>query len=423
MTDKVLKKKYYRISFDLASPLALGSGENDSTDRDLLRDSAGTPYIPASSVAGVVRECLEKKDKALAEKYLGNVKKKTKDSDSDQSGSEVIFYDATIKEGTPLVTVRDSVALDEFKTAKSGAKFDMEVLEPGVRFVTYIEQDYRNGYEDDYGAEIAKVFLSKLPVFGAKGMRGYGAISNVEVSEKTFDMQNDLSDWLEFDPYAESTSWDETKIVPEKTDTRAIKLKVRLKGGISVRRYTTKVSTDDNTEPDMEQMTTADNTPVIPGTTWAGAIAHRMKEFGINTDNIFGFVNGNVDKMRSKIWFGETYLRDGDFKTLSRNAIDRFSGGTVDGALFTERIYYGGEGDLTIGWKSDDPIPDEEKKALAATLTDLHFGFLVVGGETSIGRGIFIIDSINDDSLPDALADNSAEIYGVILRNIEEAFK
>ena len=48
-------KKYYRIEFELTSPLAVGSGENNLTDKDIVRDSRGIPYIPGSSLAGVYR--------------------------------------------------------------------------------------------------------------------------------------------------------------------------------------------------------------------------------------------------------------------------------------------------------------------------------------------------------------------------------
>lgn len=48
-------KKYYRIEFELTSPLAVGSGENNITDKDIVRDGRGIPYIPGSSLAGVYR--------------------------------------------------------------------------------------------------------------------------------------------------------------------------------------------------------------------------------------------------------------------------------------------------------------------------------------------------------------------------------
>lgn len=434
MSKKVITKKYYRIAFNISSPLALGSGDNDSTDKDLIRDACGNPYIPASSVAGVIRECLSRKDEKKVKNYLGYVEKNTRDTMADQAGSKVIFYDAVITNGIPKISVRDSVALDDFKIAKKGAKFDMEVLEPGVTFTTYIEQDITSEYEDDYGREIAGVFLAGQPVFGGKSTRGYGTIAkeSVSVEEKTFDMQNstDIRNWLSFNIYDDVTAWDKSEIDIADTDIKQLRLRLKQHGGISIRRYTTRVAAEGTVEPDMEQLTVGDDIPVIPGSSWAGAIAHRMKEFGTNTeekDSIFGYVKGEGKdaKSISRITFGESVLSGGYFKTLSRNAIDRFTGGTVQGALFTERTYYGGSCDLVIEWRADDAMPEKEQQDLAAALTDIHFGFLAVGGETAIGRGIFSIESISikGGKAMSVVSENGKDVYQQILKAIEEAFK
>ncbi len=141
---KITKKKYLRIKFKITSPLSIGSGENEKTDKDIIRNSQGIPYIPASAIAGVVREKLDNKK---AEKYLGKV------TINQNAGSEVreemavesrvIFYDANIcGEQKERISIRDSVALDDYKTAKKGAKFDMEVIEPGIQFETFFEQSF-----------------------------------------------------------------------------------------------------------------------------------------------------------------------------------------------------------------------------------------------------------------------------------------
>ena len=426
MTKTITKKKYYKITFDLASPLALGSGDNDNTDKDLILDSAGKPYIPASSIAGVVREYLETNNYKQTRKYLGYVDPATATTKADQSESCIIFYDATITSDTWHISVRDNVALDEYKTAKKGSKFDMEILEPGVSFVTYIEQDYTDGYNEDFGAEIVRALLNGAPVLGGKGMRGYGRLTNIQVVQKEFSFPDKIKEWLDFDLFT-TLNWNSFEINTAADGLKEIKLALELVGGISIRRYTTRVSTDDKTEPDMEQLTLSDDsefdkrTPVIPGTSWAGAIAHRMSEFGINTDkegsNVEG--DGKDAKARSKIVFGESQLKGGSFKTISRNAIDRFTGGTVDGALFTERTYYGGTTDLVIGWKSKDAIPEKEAKALAAALTDMHYGILAIGGETSIGRGIFRIKEIDGKNVPK----DATKVYTTILSKIQEVFR
>ena len=51
VTMKIQKKSYYCISFRLSSPLAVGSGQNEETDKDLMRNGNNVPYLPASAIA------------------------------------------------------------------------------------------------------------------------------------------------------------------------------------------------------------------------------------------------------------------------------------------------------------------------------------------------------------------------------------
>ena len=73
------KKIYYRFTFSLASALSVGSGENQYSDSDIVRDSAGDPFIPGSSLAGIYRSMFENKE---AEKYFGTALKEDKEAGS-----------------------------------------------------------------------------------------------------------------------------------------------------------------------------------------------------------------------------------------------------------------------------------------------------------------------------------------------------
>ena len=72
------------------------------------------------------------------------------------------------------------------------------------------------------------------------------------------------------------------------------------------------------------------------------------------SDREIGDLFGTVDDKaaRSKISFTESEVTDGSWKKpwkkITRNSIDRYTGGTIDGALFTELTHYGGETTLTI---------------------------------------------------------------------------
>lgn len=458
--------QYCRILFHLTSPLIVGSGRNNYTDHDIIRNGKNMPYIPGSAVAGAIRSLTEAdliseygEDKAIdiGEKVYGYVRIAGKDIVSDDKtnhadngiseNSCVLFYDANIvdeTDGSIHVSTRDHVALDDYKNSYPGKKFDSEILEPSVFFETYIEQ-YNHAGKKETNIEmierIIRLWKGAGVSFGSKTTRGMGETEIVGAWIRNFDLNDPKSvvDWSRFSVYG--NDWGKNvlgeyaaflKKLPE------IRLVLRLKGGISIRKYTTGVSTKVKAEPDYEQMTehirvpngTAGDyvknggsnstqvvvRPVIPGTTWSGAFKHSMKNLMKATDDQvnmwYGYVKGKK-KENSKIDFSDSVLEGATEKVLSRNAIDRFSAGTVDGALFTERTWYGGTTNLTI--RFNERIDSEEdrpfRQALAATIADLHSGFLAIGGLTSIGRGIFEVIQINNHEF----SGNAEELYTKVI--------
>lgn len=407
--SNIVKKQYYRITFKLASPVNVGSGNNAETDKDIIRNSRGIPYIPGTSIAGVSKEAVKGLGEDILRVYFGDVAKADRKKTSGENlESRIVFYDAEIKEGTAYVSVRDSVALDEYKTAKKGYKFDMEVIEPGVSFVTYIEQNFFSPDDENVTYEIIQQWLNNNIRLGSKTTRGYGEINTVEAITKAFDMTSaeSVNEWLEFDMYSAWT--DATPVMPKKIVEKSIKLSLIQNSGISIRKYTTDVNDIKSgiAVPDMEQLTLHEgNLPTIPGSTWAGALRHRMEELGCPKEKINSLF-GNVDsesktKSKSIIRFHETTVKGAVAKTATRNAINRFSGGAKDRALFTEKTFYNGRTLLKISFR-DTRIDEEAAKYLAAAITDLNYGFLSVGGLTSIGRGLFSITEINGSKVEES---------------------
>ena len=272
----IMKKKYYKVSFNLSSPLILGSGFSAETDKDILKDAKGIPFIPASSIAGISQSAMqnlwakrgldETRRKEKQEKYFGYV---SNDGENIQSNSKICFYDATISKGTPHISVRDGVGLDEYKVARKGAKFDMEVLEPGVTFVTYFEQNFYSEGEEDIIKDLVTIWKNAQIYLGAKTMRGYGAIQEVQVWKKEFDFskKDSVTEWLSFDMYADWNE-DEEEITGSYVEGSLL-LELKQVGGISIRKYTTRVKKEnEESVPDSEQLTIWNNgqeIPVIPG--------------------------------------------------------------------------------------------------------------------------------------------------------------
>ena len=422
----ILKKQYLKIEFTLLSPLSIGNGKNEKTDQDIVLNSRGIPYIPGSAVAGVFRDAC-KKVKVMGDewtqRYFGSIRDNCNDNKT-ITESQFRVYDAYIQSEEYFVSRRDGVALDDYKYGIPGAKFDREILESGIIFRTFIERDMdaNESEEEDAFNKLAEV-LHNIPIFfGSKISRGYGRVGNFKIFKKEFSFDTKQgSGWLDFDMY--TYDWLKKSSEISKSDkvfleNKKITLELALQGGISIRQYTTEIKEGVEQVPDMKQLIVRqknetgklEEVPVIPGTTWAGAIGHRMKLFYPNVSEYFG-KGGEDGKIRSKIFFSESQLKDAVSKVISRNAIDRFTGSTVDGALFTEQIYYGGTTVLEIYFDLYKRIDLDFVKSLAVALSDLHEGILAIGGGTSIGRAIFKVIKVNDSEF----SGDGSELYKNIL--------
>ena len=390
-----MNRRYFSFDIVLVSSLSLGSGLNENTDSDVLLDSRDKPYIPATSIAGVLSSRLGKEDK---ERLCGKIS-----DNGENKQSHVIFYDALYAgESEPVISVRNSVHLID-KVGEDGAKFDFEIVESGVRFRTYIELD------DSVSADDEKLFLSQLAAlnsgilrFGHKTTRGYGQVRLENVRRLAFD---DISKWLRFDMY-DDNCWTgaETFETPETgSDTDIIELELELKSALSIRSYTTEVAANgEPTAPDFKYLSLRNGKPVIPGTTWAGVFRDGVARLlGVDkmTDakmqELFGYVEqGTKITQKSKITFSESVFEDGTYekKLITRNSIDRFSAATNDGALYTELTIYSGKTSLIVTLPKGTDI--DLKTALLAAFADLDNGFIAVGGLTSVGRGLFEIKTL-----------------------------
>ena len=375
-------RAYFKIRFTAVSPVSIGGSASTRTDRDVVLDSRDLPLIPATAIAGVLRGFA---DSQSQDKYFG---KKASEDATEWSESELAFYDAEYSktEKDVSISMRDSVKLDEHKTSVKGAKFDFQVVEPGSVFVGFAMAKQKES------ADFLKKLLKNPLSFGAKTTRGYGAVKT-EYKFVDFELADDsrIDAWLGFDMF----DWqDDDKWIPCGMDVLKDKTKITVsleqKGSaLSIRQYSVEPG-----KADYGALSLKDKTPIVPGTSWAGAFRRRMSillgdEAGLN--EVFGYVEKKTSE-KSKISFSESQLDGYVPKQVTRNAIDRFTNGTKDGALYTEDTVYNGHTSLEIVFDND--IDADIKKALCAAIMDIHYGYLSVGGLTSVGRGLFRVTRV-----------------------------
>ena len=427
--NPIKKRYYYDIDVKLASPLNIGGGESldPATDSDVLCNNQNEYFIPGSSIAGAFRNYVgEKKNEPSAFGF----------ADSEEGKMSSIFIsDLYLDVSAHRIASRDRVHLNEEKQVATTGKFDMQVIEPGATGTMKIEVVERETGESDYHKVIDKLLLAVQNGevrFGSSKNRGLGRMTIENVACATFD-SNTREEWIKFIDNGSipsgKKSFEEWKEGKTPYEDKYLKFSVPLKltGGISIRKYSAKPG-----KADYEHITSSGK-PVIPGTSWNGAIraaaVEILSELGVEDkavavliDEWFGSANQKATDQskpashQSKIIIGESVIKGATPVSIKRNKIDRFSGGTSDTALFTDISYFGGE--TTLEYMISKDLSDEMRNGLSELMDliveDIKRGMVAVGGQVAIGRGIF--EGIDNDNHNEEKAIGKKNLYNLIRR-------
>lgn len=424
MGEPIQTRVYYAIDVELVSPLSVSSGKNEITDADVLVNGAGEFFVPGTSLAGVMRNYLET---AKNEESVFGYSKGQKGKMSSLFISDLYFTAQGEEQPVAISSIRDNVELTDEKTVNE--KFDREIVESGARGILYINYLVRQGEsEQDYENiihTILRAFESGEIRIGSKKNRGFGRIKIKNIYIRKFAYSNsgserksfNLESWIDFkkdfknlnnyEKREDFKNWlDEFE--PEVRKYIALKVPLKLTGGISIRRYfaNTKKNTEkkQKTKVDFEQIC-REQDAVIPGSSWNGAIRADIKaifrELGVEEQHQQTLMHdwfGMVDKKhktakQSCIVIGESVIKGGEKLPITRNRINRLDASTKDKALYSEIAYFGGKTALEILVRKDE---ERSYKALLGMITlviqDIQDGYLAIGGQTGIGRGIFAAD-------------------------------
>ena len=407
-----MKRIYYYLELENISPIHIGNGENTYTDLDVIKDENNQFYIPGTSLTGSIVHSLDKNDQELIQPQYQSQSKQ----------SPIIINDARMinMKGTDT-EVRNGISLDENKITNHTAKYDYEVIPSGQHFELCIEVIERG--EISYDLLMNKIFSliqNKDIKVGYKTTRGLGRLSIVKLGRKEFSKDN-FKEYFSFNRYNYHL-YDELKIEDIQSDRFiTIEAYLHLKGGISIRTYNTSKG-----DADFEHIT-SQGQPIIPATSWNGLLRKTIKQYihhlDLNLDIIDLFGSDPLDhnpenRKKSKVYIEESVIdADKDSSVInqrmilqSRTRIDPFYGGTVNGSLYQEKSYYHGDTKLTISLSKDIQNIELAIQLFILFFKELNDGFLALGGETSIGRGLFDVKKILVDNKEITYQDYMEEI-------------
>lgn len=409
------------------TPFMIGSGEEESSDSDVLRDSDGNVYIPGTSLAGVSRHFLETVG-INTDDIFGKIddEKEAEKKTKNDIESKIKFFDAfAIHEVS--TSVRDSVRLVD-KISLDGSKFDYEIAEAGAEFIFKIELNTCSCEEMKICSYIINGFRNGDIRIGSKTTRGFGVVDIEDIKYLQLDLTNaeEMETYINLDRdwniVDKPFSAEELGKAQYEGVYETIERDFSLKSFLFIRDYgsTKKVEDDDSKFVDAQTLTNAKENPVIPGPSIAGVIRSHCRKIldkiGYKTEkerqdfinDLFGYETDvgedgklkreNEKKIKSNVLFKECELDKENivFLNRTRTAVDRFSGSALQtGALFTGNIACRNDEKqpekVTISIKIKKDFEDMKlaKSLINTCLDDLGKGLIAFGGNTGIGAGIF----------------------------------
>ena len=434
-----------RIIVEAKSPLNIGSGNKGiKSDSLVLRDINGLPFIPGTTIAGLLRHTLGKDE----ETYMG----------SQKMGSPLIITEAkmldnncTVLDGILTQEKLNSPFLSSFRQlpirqhAKighrgatiKGGKFDEEIVLKGTRFC--FEMEMLSDKDDDTKfKELIETFNSDTFRIGSGSRSGFGEIAVVDgqYQYKKINLEDSKQkDWYLKKSSSLSEEWQDTEtfdLKKPKTEgwtTYDIKLNpvdfMLFGSGFGNDKadmtFVRESFVDWSTKP--ANIKDRERVILIPASSVKGALSHRLafhynklKEIfadalpeGKKTEDFVGKSNEAV-----KAVFGSEGEKGSDGKMLNKQrgnvlmsdiiqeaavspkilnhvSIDRFTGGAIDGALFSEETLYakGLSFELKLIVNNNAFEDKDVKTAFEDSLKDLCSGMLPLGGGVNRGNGCF----------------------------------
>lgn len=439
------------VILEAETPLIIGSGnKNTLTDSTILKDVNGFPYIPGTSIAGVVRHLIDEKQQ---NGYFGirSAKKSKQDS---SKGSDIIFSEAKIVDFNGKVRdgffseennselfklysrfpKRNHVCITEKGVAKEHGKFDEEVIIKGTRFAFDIEMVAKSADTDDaekFFGQVLDILHCEVFRLGGGTRNGFGKMSVVEIRKRKLDLcsPSDLEAYLSSSSSLSSDySAYEWKPCSSEGTLAADWIKYELT--LTPRDFFLFGSGigDDEVDdtPTRESFVRWNGLTgkvirdaiLIPAASLKGAVSHRVafyynlkkgnyamnklpedfKDWTGNQNNavrlLFGYQDddGATPQRRGNCLFSDIIAEAGEDKILNHVKIDRFTGGAMDGALFSEKVVENKDLEFKttiLVKKSEEEGYAEALDCLEKALDDIDRGTLTLGGGSGRGHGAF----------------------------------
>lgn len=431
-----------RIVIEATTPIAVASGETAIfTDSPVAKDVNGLPYVPGTAIAGILRHALGVTRTDHNELWGFQASKEGHGSALIFSDAHIVGADGIAVDGLKrnvfaddflkeyqILPVRQHVRISHSGVAEDAGKFDEEIVYKGTRFCFDIEMAASSADGQEQFNDILDKLCSNTLRVGGGTRKGFGLFSvhSCKILSLDLSLSDQLKQYQDYSPSL-SSEYSGSEYIPQNPNSN---VNCIFDFTIQPRDFFLFGSGLGDDDADMtfvkEKYVKWDSNSgsfvneegvLIPATSIKGALAHRVAYYYNKENNIFadklddlveyskvenpavvalfgsvGASNTDISTMiPGKVFINDVFLETEtcEPKILNHVSIDRFTGGALDGALFSERVVYAKDQKINVNVYVDNTIDRTYLKYLESAISDIKNGLLPLGGGASRGNGFF----------------------------------
>lgn len=371
----------------LTSPLIIRAGVsndilNDTVDDIVVTYHDGQPFIPSTSLAGVLRQALQGLVPDAELVLFGSI---------DDKGTQSALQINDIPLEDTNIVVRDGIRIDDVRgVTVDGAKYDFEVIESGATGQLRIDCVIRR-YHEQQGDKIEKALAALANVLqhgiaiGARTVNGFGRVACKDIALEHYDFTkpDHVKAWL-IGKDGDSVAIPKQALVADRD--LVINMDAYLEDTVLIKSIFEEAWEDTSVAL------------FVPGTSVKGVLRHQcgriLQAIGMNdtlVNTLFGYSNDDdKDSRKGRVMVDEIYF-DKQFnqEEQPRIRVDRFTGGAMNGALFQDHPVRNTKGD-TVTFPLRMTVKncnDAEAGLVLLLVKDLMTGQVTLGANRTIGYG------------------------------------
>ena len=378
-----------RLKLALEESVTVGSALSTiGPDRTIARDGDNQPWIPPSGIAGSFRSHLNSVDPELVTRYMGSL----------DAGPSALRFVHTKFVAPPTDSRRRQTSVDPWRgAARKGSLRSTERIEAGATLIADVSLDGDVSPLED-------AFATFAPFIGSGRSAGQGKTRLVEWKTGTLDLTNpsDLKTWLTLGgpSLVDAVATEPRRPSDASSPTIIASHRASVVDGLLI---------DPQPDCDDSGVLHARSSDHVHGSTLRGIIRsrcrfvlrslarHQRDTAGVSTkigetgeadlpevERLIDELFGSTDSAGC-LRFPDAKIEVGDRSDRPHVAIDRITGGSCEGRLFTENVI--GQGSFHLSIEKTGDVPPWANPLISSVLADIDEGFVGIGGRTSRGLG------------------------------------